>query len=72
MAVQGGVLLQEAESNASGERGQQAKEALQCFEQAFTENRNLNREWEPLARRAEQLQQGSLRPALVAAAKPSR
>jgi tetratricopeptide (TPR) repeat protein len=69
VVVQGGVHLQEAESSAPGERGQKAKESLLCFKQAFTVNPNLTREWEPLASRAEQIQQASLRPALGAVAK---
>jgi serine/threonine-protein kinase len=72
LVVQGGLDLQEAEGHAPGERGQQAKEALQHFRQAFTLNQNLTREWDPMASRAEQIQQASLRPALVTAAKPSR
>ena len=51
-ALRGGLYLVEAKSLPSNLRDAKATEAIRAFEAAFALNRNLIREWKPLAERA--------------------
>lgn len=53
LALQGGLCLEEAERLNPNERGPKAMESLQRFIQAFTLNKNLRRDWKPMAERAQ-------------------
>jgi serine/threonine-protein kinase len=58
LALQGGLELAEAEGLPSEARGPKAKEALWNFQEAFSINSHLVREWKPMADRAQRWGKG--------------